>query len=69
MTQPWTLRIDRDTVSRKLAAAEMRWPMSEPHEPARTPLWVKISGIVVIALVLVLVVLHLTGNSLGGHTP
>ncbi|XVV06648.1 hypothetical protein ACQPW3_15170 [Actinosynnema sp. CA-248983] len=43
--------------------------MSESDEPTRAPLWVKISGIVVIALVLVLVVMHLSGNSLGGHTP
>lgn len=29
------------------------------------PRWVKISGIIVIVLVLLLVILHLTGNSFG----
>jgi hypothetical protein len=47
--------------------------MSEtPEEPYRTPRWVKVSGVLVIALVLLVVVLHLTGNSLGGpgsHMP
>jgi len=39
---------------------------------SRTPRWVKLFGIIVIALVLLFVILHLTGNSLGGpgsHTP
>ena len=34
--------------------------------PPGTPRWVKVFGIVVIVLVLVLGILHLTGNSLGG---
>jgi hypothetical protein len=34
-----------------------------------TPRWVKVFGIIVIVLVLLFVILHLTGNSLGGHTP
>ena len=37
-----------------------------------TPRWVKISGIIVIVLVLLFAILHLTGNSPGGpggHTP
>ena len=40
--------------------------------PPPTPQWVKVFGIVVIALVLLVVILHLTGNSLGGpggHIP
>ncbi len=32
-----------------------------------TPRWVKVFGIIAILLVLLLVILHLTGNSLGGH--
>ena len=37
----------------------------------RTPLWVKVSGIVVAILIALVVVLHLTGNSFGPgmHTP
>ena len=31
------------------------------------PRWVKVSGIVVIVLVLVFVILHLTGHGFGGH--
>ena len=34
-----------------------------------TPRWVKVLGIIFIVLVLLVVILHLTGNSLGGHTP
>jgi hypothetical protein len=34
-----------------------------------TPRWVKASGIVVAALVLVFVVLHLSRHGFGGHTP
>jgi hypothetical protein len=49
--------------------------MSHIHErPDRgsatgTPRWVKGFGIVVIVLVLLFGILHLTGNSPGGHTP
>jgi hypothetical protein len=31
------------------------------------PRWVKVFGIVILVLVLLVVLLHLTGNSLGGH--
>lgn len=34
---------------------------------ASTPRWMKVSGIIVIALVLLFVILHLTNNGLGGH--
>ncbi len=34
-----------------------------------TPSWVKVFGIVAMALALLVVVLHLTGNSPRGHTP
>lgn len=46
--------------------------MSQPHvrrdreAPPSTPRWVKLAGIAVIALVLLIVILHLTGNSFGG---
>ena len=53
--------------------------MSQTHEgpdresttstPPSTPRWVKVSGIIAIVLVLLFVILHLTGNSLGGHIP
>ena len=37
----------------------------------RTPLWVKVSGIVIVVLIVLVVVLHLTGNSFGPgmHAP
>jgi ABC-type transporter Mla subunit MlaD len=35
----------------------------------RTPRWVYAFGIIAIVLVLVFVILHLTGRSLGGHAP
>jgi hypothetical protein len=52
--------------------------MPQTHEgpnlgsPPSTPRWVKIFAIIVIVLALLFVLLHLTGNSLGGpgsHTP
>ena len=52
--------------------------MSQTHvkpdrgSPPKTPRWVKVLGVIFIILVLVFVILHLTGNSLGGpggHTP
>lgn len=36
---------------------------------ANTPRWVKVFGIVTIVLVLLFIILHLTGNSLGSHGP
>ncbi len=39
----------------------------ERGSPPGTPLWVKVFGIITIVLVLVFVILHLTGNHLGGH--
>jgi len=44
--------------------------MSQSHgSPPSTPLWVKVFGIIALALVLLFVVLHLTGRGLGGHMP
>ncbi|WP_157621160.1 hypothetical protein [Saccharothrix sp. NRRL B-16348] len=45
--------------------------MTKPpdEDDAGTPRWVWISAIVVIALASAVVVLHLTGNGFGGHTP
>ena len=42
------------------------------RHPAGIPRWVKVLGITALALVLLFVILHLTGNSLGGpggHMP
>jgi hypothetical protein len=42
------------------------------ERPPSIPRWVKVSGIVVIVLVLLFVILHLTGNGMGGlhgHAP
>ena len=50
----------------------MSEPSSDPGGPADagqragTPRWVKVLGILVVLLVLLVAVLHLTGNSLGG---
>ena len=35
--------------------------------PYRTPRWVRVLGIIVIAVVLLFGILHLTGNTPGGH--
>lgn len=36
--------------------------------PPGAPRWVKVLGIIFIALVLLFVILHLSGNGFGGHT-
>jgi hypothetical protein len=36
---------------------------------AGTPRWVKVFGIIAIVLLVVFIILHLTGNRLGSHTP
>ena len=46
--------------------------MSQTHvgpdrESTTGPRWVKVFGIITIILTLVLIILHLTGNNLGGH--
>jgi hypothetical protein len=43
--------------------------MRTRQSAAPTPRWVKIFGIVLLALVLLFVLLHLTGTSLGGVIP
>ena len=42
-------------------------PDSGPRPP--TPRWVKVFGILIGALIVVFIILHLTGNSLGNHGP
>lgn len=41
--------------------------MDVVESPVGVPRWVKVSGVVVVAFVVVLAVLHLTGNGFGGH--
>ena len=36
------------------------------ESPPKTPRWVKAFGIALIVLILLIIILHLTGNSLGG---
>lgn len=36
--------------------------------PHATPRWVKVFGIIFVVLVLLFIILHLTGNGLGGHS-
>ena len=43
--------------------------MADPLADTGTPRWVKVSGLVAIVVVLLIVVLHLLGGGLGGHTP
>jgi hypothetical protein len=44
--------------------------MTQTHgAPPRTPRWLKVFGIIALALVLLFVLLHLTGRGLGGHLP
>ena len=38
---------------------------SDRSSPPSTPRWVKVSGIIVIVLILLFVILHLTGNAFG----
>ena len=40
-----------------------------PRRPDQTPRWVYVVGAVVAGLILLVVVLHLTGNAIGGHLP
>ena len=40
-----------------------------PRHQTGAPRWVKVSAAIVLLVLLVVVVLHLTGNSFGGHTP
>lgn len=40
---------------------------SNCSSPPSTPRWVKVSGIIVIVLILLFVILHLTGNGFGEH--
>ncbi len=35
--------------------------------PPSTPRWVKVFGIIFLLLIVLVIILHLTGNSLGGH--
>ena len=42
---------------------------STTSTPPGTPRWVKVLGIIAIVLILLFVILHLTGLSLGGHMP
>ncbi|NGY61284.1 hypothetical protein G7043_20370 [Lentzea sp. NEAU-D13] len=45
--------------------------MTDPTPRGQTgvPRWVKVSAAIVLLLLLAVVVLHLAGNSFGGHTP
>jgi hypothetical protein len=42
-------------------------PMRSPGSTTSTPRWVKVFGIAAIVIVLLLVILHLAGDGLGGH--
>jgi hypothetical protein len=42
-------------------------PMHSPGSTTSTPRWVKAFGIAAIVVVLLLVILHLAGDGLGGH--
>jgi hypothetical protein len=42
-------------------------PDPDARGPDQTPRWVYAIGAVITALILLVVILHLTGNALGGH--
>jgi hypothetical protein len=44
-------------------------PYSKSGDDSGAPRWVKVFGIVVMALVLLFAILHLAGLGLGDHTP
>ncbi|QDG87101.1 hypothetical protein [Pseudarthrobacter sp. NIBRBAC000502770] len=55
---------DRDvTADSKPGAGVGRGPVTGP------PRWVKVFGIIAIALVLLFVIIHLAGGGMGSHTP
>ena len=39
----------------------------QPRPPTGTPSWVKAIGIVALLMLILLVILHLTGNGMGDH--
>lgn len=41
---------------------------TKDEEKHKTPLWVKVFGIIGIILVLIIVIMHLTGKASMGHT-
>ncbi|HZO32349.1 MAG TPA: hypothetical protein VFH48_40900 [Chloroflexota bacterium] len=43
--------------------------MDDPPADTGTPRWVKVSGLIAVAVVLLFVILHLLGGGIGGHTP
>ena len=43
-------------------------PPPDTGDDTGPPRWVKVFGIIALVLVLVLIILHLTGHGLGGHT-
>jgi len=49
------------------AGGEPRMGTDSASTPS-TPRWVKVFGIIAIGLVLLVVILHLTGHNLDGHT-
>lgn len=61
----------RILITRRSPGASMPDPQpGDDLEPfPGTPLWVKVGGAVVAALVLLFVVLHLAGGGLGDHGP
>ncbi|ALC24829.1 hypothetical protein SPRI_6523 [Streptomyces pristinaespiralis] len=46
-------------------------PLSTPEPPDESgaPRWVKVLGGIALALVVVILVVHLAGGGMGGHTP
>jgi hypothetical protein len=44
-------------------------PRSAPPEDEGAPRWVKVSAVVAVVFVVVLVIVHLAGGGMVGHTP
>lgn len=61
---------ERDPIEHRETTADTHLTDANRNDDTDSPpRWVKVFGIIVIVLVLLIVILHLTGYSLGGHTP
>lgn len=55
----------KKSLSRQVNEEETK--KNNPVPTNRTPRWVKVFGVIALVLVLLLVILHLTGNGFGRH--
>ncbi|MCX6044197.1 MAG: hypothetical protein NT075_03735 [Chloroflexi bacterium] len=63
--------IERKPIEEREIAEDIRLTDADGNtgdDADSTPGWVKVFGVLFIVLVVIIVILHLTGHSLGGHT-